>query len=106
MASLEMYPPVSLYVAHRMNYLPKKAHPEDFAMALDVDEASFMEYAYDHALVGPCHVIRSCDLQLSLTDDIAEEVARLEETRTKMHTMIERLAHAYRMGMPAHIYLG
>ena len=106
MPSLETYPPVDWYVAARMSHLPQKAHAEDFAIALNLDESSIAEYASRHALFQPHNVIRRCDLQLSLADDILEQVIRLQETHSQINTMIERLAHAYKLGLPAHTFLG
>ena len=106
MATLDIYPPVSLYLAGRFSYLPRKAHVEDFALAMNVDEDSLWQYAFDHDLFSPGDVIRSCDLQLQMSDDVEQLVTDLESTRGQMKTYLQRLANAYRCGMPCHVFLG
>lgn len=106
MATLDIYPPVALYVAGRFAHIPRKGHVEDFAIAMNIDEASLHRYAMDKCLYGPNNTIRSCDLQIQMTDDIDEHVKRLEEHVYEVQTHIERLAHAYKIGLPCNIFLG
>lgn len=106
MATLDIYPPVALYVAGRFSHLPRKGHIEDYAIAMHLDEDSLMEYAVERALFSPGDVIRGCDLQMALSDDVESYVDRLEEKSGQVRTYIERIAHAYKLGLPCNIFLG
>ena len=106
MATLDIYPPVALYVAGRFSHLPRKGHVEDFAIAMNLDEESLHHYAVERAIFSPGDVIRSCDLQLAISDDIDEWVARIEDNAHEIDMHIQRLAHAYKMGLPCNIFLG
>lgn len=106
MATLDIYPPVALYVAGRFSHLPRKGHVEDFAIAMNLDEESLHHYAVERAILSPGDVIRSCDLQLAMSDDIDEWVVRIEDNAHEIDMHIQRLAHAYKMGLPCNIFLG
>lgn len=106
MATLEIYPPVALYIAGRFAHLPRKAHVEDYAIAMNLDEQSLHDYAVDRALYCPGDVIRACDLQISMTDDVDDLVVQLQETTHQVRTYLHKLAHCYRLGLPCHTFLG
>jgi hypothetical protein len=103
MATLDIYPPVALYVAGRFAHLPRKGHVQDYAIAMNLNEESLHHYAVERALYSPGDVIRSCDLQLAMSD---EWVARIDDNAHEIDMQIQRLAHAYKMGLPCNIFLG
>ena len=106
MATLDIYPPVALYVAGRFCHLPRKGHVEDYAIAMNLNEESLHTYATERALYSPGDVIRACDLQIAMSDDIDSWVTRIDENVQEIEMHIQRLAHAYKMGLPCHIFLG
>lgn len=106
MTTLEIYPPVALYVAGRFAHLPKKGHVEDYAIAMHLDERSLQMYAEQHALFCPGDVIRSCDLQLAMSDDVENCVQELFDLSGDIQMQIYRIAHAYKFGLPCNIFLG
>lgn len=106
MATLDIYPPVALYVAGRFCHLPRKGHVEDYAIAMNLNEESLHTYATERALYSPGDVIRACDLQIAMSDDIDRWVTRIDENVQEIEMHIQRLAHAYKMGLPCHIFLG
>ena len=106
MATLDVYPPVALYVAGRFAHLPRKGHVEDYAIAMNLDEDSLNSYAIDRALYSPGNVIRACDLQFAMTDDVEECVNHIQQHARQVKMQIRRLAHAYKMGLPCNIFLG
>lgn len=106
MTTLEVYPHIALYVAGRFRYLPAKAHVEDYAIAMNLSEQSLADYAADKGLYGKNNVIRSCDLQIAVSDDVESYVEALTDRNAEISTQIERLAHAYKFGLPCHLFLG
>ena len=106
MATLDIYPPVALYVAGRFSHLPRKGHVEDYAIAMNIDEDSLHEYAVDRAIYSPGDVIRACDLQIAMSDDIETLVASIDDHVTQIQKHIQRLAHAYKLGLPCTVFLG
>lgn len=106
MTTLEIYPPVALYVAGRFAHLPRKGHVEDYAIAMNLDEQSLHDYIIENALFSPGEVVRSCDLQLRMADDMDEIVCELTARSDEVKTFLHRLAHCYLTGLPCNTFLG
>lgn len=106
MTTLEIYPPVALYMAGRFARLPSKGHIEDYAIAMHLDEQSLSDYIIDHGLLSPGEVVRSCDLQLQMADDMDEIVCQLTARNGQVQTFLEKLSHCYLFGLPCNSFLG